>query len=330
MCDTARNYCDASAECPPPCVYQCPGAGPDLVISDFTVEWDDEPTTYNITYTVKNVGRQSTGGNTSNTSVTADGTPVTGSPFFCPALDSVSGPNNSNTTTVGPFTLTTPHDTIVVCADSLSQVTEPGYGDEDNNCKTDVFGAPDLVITHFWTTTPSVNDSYKRYDLTYTVENVGDRATPAQCWTNFTELHGEWSGCVDPVPIPAGLAKGDPPVTHIVGPFVLGGDHDWVQAWVNFNHTFPENVEDDLHGNRARFCPECSGSACGCNICGDVDGNTLINIDDGKKAAKGQINTCNWAADVDCNHLINIDDGKRIAKGQLSCCDPGPLPGTCL
>jgi len=57
-------------------------------------------------------------------------------------------------------------------------------------------------------------------------------------------------------------------------------------------------------------------------LCGDVDGNTLINIGDGKKTAKLEIDTCDWAADVDCNQLINIGDGKKIAKLELNCCDP--------
>jgi parallel beta-helix repeat protein len=57
-------------------------------------------------------------------------------------------------------------------------------------------------------------------------------------------------------------------------------------------------------------------------LCGDVNGDTLVNIGDGKKAAKLEIDTCDWAADVDCNHLINIGDGKKIAKLELNCCDP--------
>ena len=35
----------------------------------------------------------------------------------------------------------------------------------------------------------------------------------------------------------------------------MEGDTDWLEAWVNFNHTFDENWSDDIHGNRARFMP---------------------------------------------------------------------------
>ncbi len=63
------------------------------------------------------------------------------------------------------------------------------------------FGLPDLVITDVhgdW-----IDLSWKTYNLIYTVKNVGDVATPHECWTNFIEANGNWPcSCVDPVPIP--------------------------------------------------------------------------------------------------------------------------------
>ncbi len=57
-----------------------------------------------------------------------------------------------------------------------------------------------------------------------------------------------------------------------------------------------------------------------CVGCGDVDGNGIPDILDGKKVAKGEISTINWAADVDCDGILDILDGKKIAKGELNCC----------
>ena len=324
-CNTAYNYHDASAANPPYCVYPCPGAGPDLV-TEKSEAWVVEGENYTITYTVTNVGNQRA--NASNTGIYING--------VFKLHDSVQelDPDASHTNTLGPFDITGPDgiDTILVCADDLGNVTERN---EENNCTENVFGGPDLVIIPCWDAI-WIDPSWKTYNLSYTVKNVGDIATPAECWTNFTELHGEWRDCVDPVPIPAGLDIGQE-VTRTAGPFVMEGDADWLELWVNFNHTFPENVEDNLHdeqgyGNRGRFNPAYADSGGSCKECGDVDcsGGAIDFIDVGMvfDAMFGGSVCCQWAADADCSGgaIDFIDVGMvfdAMFGGGLDCCKGG-------
>ena len=79
---------------------------------------------------------------------------------------------------------------------------------------------------------------------------------------------------------------------------MMEGDTDWLEAWVNFNHTFDENRGDDLHGNRARFMP--SYPAPSPPPEGDLNGDDRITPADAvialQMAARGE-----WSEDADVN-----------------------------
>jgi hypothetical protein len=311
-CDTAYNYCDAGAGNPPPCDYQCGCTGPNLMVQDKHETWVNA-THYNIIYTVCNLGNVGAG-STSSTGIYIDGNFKEHAGASNLAAFSCDPP-----VTVGPYAVSG-IDTIKVCADDLGQIAETK---ENDNCTENVFGGPDLVIRGFepveWVDYP-----YKRYNLTYYVENIGDKATPAECKVNFTLLGESWD-CVDPVSVPAGLQPGHRwPATELrsVGPFVMGGDSDWLQGFVNFEHTFEENVWGDLHGNRERFSGDYTPSCC---ICGDVTGEGTVSWSDGSAVVAGNIATCNWAADVDCSYGVSWSDGSAIVSGSLNCCGPGPV-----
>ena len=311
-CDTAFDYCDDSAGCQPPCVYQCGSTGPNLVVQNKYEEWVNA-THYNIIYTVCNVGNR-VAGSTSSTGIYIDGNFKEHAGASDLAHFSCDLP-----VTVGPYAVSG-IDTIKVCADDLGQIDETK---ENDNCTENVFGGPDLVIRGFepveWVDYP-----YKRYNLTYYVENIGDKATPAECKVNFTLLGESWE-CVDPVSVPAGLQPGHRwPATELrsVGPFVMGGDSDWLQGFVNFEHIFDENVWGDLHGNRERFTDDYTPSCC---VCGDVTGEGTVSWSDGSAVVAGNIATCNWAADVDCSYGVSWSDGSAIVSGSLNCCGPGPV-----
>ncbi len=83
--------------------------------------------TYDITYTVQNLGPGSAGA--SDTGIYIDGSWVMDN--TCPTF----APSESYTNTVGPFTMTGANDTIRVCADDNMQVVEL---DETNNCLQNV------------------------------------------------------------------------------------------------------------------------------------------------------------------------------------------------
>lgn len=105
---------------------------PDLNITDKSEEWVClEAKTYNITYTVKNIGDKEAGAST--TSIKIDGTEKT------PDAVLELAPGASHTATLGPFTMSGDSDTIRVCADKDNAVSE---SDETNNCMENVFKAP--------------------------------------------------------------------------------------------------------------------------------------------------------------------------------------------
>lgn len=111
---------------------------PDLDVTDKHEEWVDQPAgTYNIVYTVTNIG----GANAvaSTTSIAIDG------PEF--ATDSVPllTPSATHTVTLGPYTMSDDSDTIKVCADKDGVVAE---SDETNNCEENTFGtAPEITVS---------------------------------------------------------------------------------------------------------------------------------------------------------------------------------------
>ena len=306
-CDTASNYCDGSAACPPPCVYQCEGEGADLKIIDDDIEfatWIVEGVNYTINYTVTNIevdpaGACDAGVYINDAWVQNDSVP---------ALTASA----SYTSTIGPFSVTGPNgiDTVKVCADDNHVVME---SDEDNNCGEDTFCGPNLQITAFWR--EWVDLSWKWYNLSYTVENAGQIATPHECWTNLTELsYGEWTDVVDPVPVPV-LDVGES-VTHTVGPFVMGDSSDiCVQVFADYNHTIPENHEDVLHGNYDRFMPDYTEPYTGqCLGCGDVDCSGDVRVYDTTvlKLYVGEvprwIPDCYWAGDVNGDGDVRVYD----------------------
>jgi subtilase family serine protease len=142
---------------------------PDLKITNHSVEWVDRLNkTFNVTYTVKNVGNGSASTSTTNISVVNDDAPV-------PELT----PGKNYTSTVGPFQLTGNKATITICADCYDTVIE---SDEDNNCCSDAIGIPQLTISIYsmdW-----VDEQNKVYNITYKVHNSGGAAS-----TNLTKVY---------------------------------------------------------------------------------------------------------------------------------------------
>ena len=297
-CDTAHLYCDDSADCPPPCVYHSGGWGPDLVISELEPSWIVSGVNYTIDYMVCNLGRGVVA-NASKTGIYINETLL--------LYDEVPelGVSECYSNKLGPFP-SSGIDTIRFCVDGTNNETRDIS--KKNNNLTDVFGGPDLVITSFdeiWVDLPQ-----KKYNLTYTVKNVGDLPTPWKCWTNFTELHGEWSGiCPAPVPV---LDVGES-ATQIAGPFMMEGDTDWLEAWVNFNRTFDENINDDLHGNRARFTP--SYPATSPPLEGDLNGDDRVTPADAVIALRMAVSgECSEEADLSGDHKITSLDALMILQ----------------
>ena len=206
-------------------VFTYPGM-PDLVVEEKSEEWVSlAEKTYNVTYTVKNIG-----GAKANASIT------------CIYIDGINGKNDnvgellagaSYTNTVGPFTMSGDNDTINVCADCEGNVTEI---DENNNCTENIFKylKPDLVITgklEEW-----VNFDEKTYNVTYTVKNIGEG--PA-CASN-TSIKIDGTEVVnDSVPELAAGAS----YTSTVGPFTMSGNKDTISVCADKDNVVNESNE---------------------------------------------------------------------------------------
>jgi parallel beta-helix repeat protein len=200
---------------------------PDLVITEKSEAWISlEDKTYNITYTVKNIGNA--GADASTTAIIIDGTEAATDPV--PAL----APDAIHAAELGPFTMSDESDTIRVCADNESVVTE---SNENNNCKENTFelpGEPDLVITEkieLW-----VVDN--TYNVTYTVKNIGN--ADANASTTFI-IRDEVEVATDSV---GTLVEGDG-YTNTLGPFTMTGDNDTIRVCADKNNDVEESNEDN-------------------------------------------------------------------------------------
>ena len=292
-CSNAHNYCDTSAGCPPACVYQCPGIKPDLVIQNKTEAWVGA-SSYKITYMVCNVGNASA--SAGHAGVYING--IFQGQFEYPALGAFTC---ASPRTVGPYTIggSGGIDTIVVCADILDTTNEIN---EHNNCTENRFGGPDLILYDFepaiW-----VDQSWKRYNLSYTIKNVGDSASPATR-VNISELADDNWWCTYTVPA---LVPGATWSDEVGGPFVMGGTSDHLQAFVNDNHAFEENYWGDIHRQYERFvagypgpCLECGDVNCAAGV-GNGDVLLLSNNVTWGSAYPGMFPlNCRWAGDVNC------------------------------
>ena len=197
---------------------------PDIAIVEKSEEWIVEGSTYNITYTVKNIG-------TSKASVSKTGIyidDILNTTDNVPELD----PDASYTNTLGPFTLFEYVDTIKICADCEYNVSESL---ENNNCLTNVFGVADLVIaekTEDWIVEGST------YNITYDVKNIGfAKASASKTGIYIDDVFN----MADNVPE---LGPGDSH-TATLGPFSMSGNSDTIKVCADYEGSVLEIDEDN-------------------------------------------------------------------------------------
>lgn len=217
-CQTTEGNdpCDCDSSIVPP---------PDLVITEKSEAWVNEAAgTYEVTYTVKNIGAASAAAST--TSISIDETEE--------ATDSVPAlvADATHTNTVGPFTLTGTSDTVKVCADKDNAVDE---GNEDNNCLENTYqpSLPDLVITEKYETL-----SGSSYTVTYTVKNVGNASAAASTtslWIDDVEQTE-----TDSVPALAADATYE---GTFDGPFTISDDADTIKVCADKDDAVNESDE---------------------------------------------------------------------------------------
>jgi archaellum component FlaG (FlaF/FlaG flagellin family) len=238
-CDTTLNYNDDRI-CG--CTHRCEGDSgevgddtdgddvsdkPDITIEEKSEEWVNLANkTYNITYTIKNIGNAFA--QESTISIIIDETEV--------ATDSVPelAVGENYTKTRGPFTMSEEGDTIKLCADVESDIEE---GDETNNCLENVFGylkMPNLTViekTEKW-----VDLLNKTYNVIYTIKNIGNSEAEASSTSIVID------GLLVKTDSVGALAPNENR-TKALGPFTLTGDSDAIKVCTDKDNVVNETDE---------------------------------------------------------------------------------------
>ena len=180
---------------------------PDLIITD-KEETFNEDGTFNVTYTVNNVGECRAGGSVA--CVYSDGGHV---PYMDMTVEPLNPGAYSSPKTVGPFVCPAYGETknITVCADNYDAVDE---SNEDNNCTTNIVECPypDLVIE--MSESVEFGECNNTFNVTYTVHNKGGAhagESTACFYVNGTRAHNAAIGELNP---------GDSSDPIIVGSFI--------------------------------------------------------------------------------------------------------------
>jgi len=201
----------------------------DLAITEKSEAWvNPENKTYNVTYTITNLGYSTAGDSTTgiyidDVLIKTDRVPVI-------------GPDQSYTITVGPFTMSGDNDTIRVCADINNAVPETN---ESNNCLENRFeylGLPDLVIVlkgEEWVDLPN-----KTYNITYMVENAGDASANVSTIGIYIDEANMRNDSV-----PALNATESYSIT--IGQFTMSDKSDTIKVCADINNDVNESDEDN-------------------------------------------------------------------------------------
>ena len=184
--------------------FVCPATGkPDLKITDYSEVWINRTNkTFNINYTVKNIGQRTANASTTRISNMYD---------QVPAL----APGVSHTCIIGPFNISGFSTTIKICADNNGTVNE---SNEDNNCIDTRFGFPHLIFHDAY----AQWDSNKTFVISYTVYN--DEPIRSDETTMYVYLDGERTNETRTIP-PLGCIHSEYRWhTDTVGPFEMVND----------------------------------------------------------------------------------------------------------
>ncbi|MGB7533305.1 MAG: CARDB domain-containing protein [Halobacteriota archaeon] len=199
---------------------------PDLTIIEKSEEWVNLTNkTYNITYTIKNIGNA-----TANASITHI---YIGNVSVNDTVEALA-PSKTYRNTLGPFALSRNNDTIRICGDANTTIEETH---EENNCVENVLKAsPDLVIvekSEDW-----VDFDNMRYNVTYTIMNSGVDTANVSVTCIYVDNILVVTDTVE------ALAPGENYIS-MFGPFAISGDYDTITICADVNNTVEESNEEN-------------------------------------------------------------------------------------
>ncbi len=201
--------------------FDCPAYkwAPDLKIVNHSVTWVDfENKTFNVIYTVANIGNENAGASTTHIAGVEYNDPV--EPL---------APGESVTHTVGPFTLSGLETEITICADSNDVIDE---SNEENNCCTDSIGQAELTIyikERTW-----INALNKTYSVSFWATNNGGAASGACKVYAYIDGRDNASATCDIASVPAPVPQQKNAITKSIGPFTMTGKNDTIKLCIEW------------------------------------------------------------------------------------------------
>lgn len=141
-CDTTDKYADTNAPEGSKCAKKCSTVPkPDLEITGKNETWIVEGKSYNVTYTVRNIGTVAANASTTRIQI-IDGDSKT------QPVRALAPAESDETYEDGPFNMSGDSDMIEVCVDCEGLVEKYGLDSRANNCLKNTWSAlPDLIVT---------------------------------------------------------------------------------------------------------------------------------------------------------------------------------------
>ncbi|MFA5308798.1 MAG: CARDB domain-containing protein [Dehalococcoidales bacterium] len=279
---------------------------PDLTIENLNETWVDQGSgTYNISFTVKNIGGGTATAHEANQcGILIDGAFITLAQF----------PNNlvggaSANITKGPFTLSDGSDEITVIADYIMDITE---SNENNNTATDLFGLPDIVVNYKAETWISDGVSYR---VNFTVENIGDLAAPEFI---VSVSNGDPAQTKN-VTVTGGLAAGQKKTYTAVGPFNLVGIYDIITITADSTGLVVESNEgNNIKTNLISYESDSDTTDINGNVMADIELTSPSDIDSWHLTIG--INTASGTLNIKSNvpWQVDVSDADSISNGFMT------------
>ncbi|MEA2076075.1 MAG: CARDB domain-containing protein, partial [Euryarchaeota archaeon] len=274
--------------------FNCPAIDkPDLKIVNHSEEWIGEPVnrTFNISYTVKNVGNAIASNST---------TCIHGKEDPVPALK----PGESYTNTVGPFNLLGFTIIIKLHADCKNNVSESHDGEE--NCIEYTFGLPHLRFEYWagwW-----VSGRNKTFRIEYGVRNQGGAAS------DNTTVYAYIDG------------KRDKNVTDTLSPLLVQSK-EWSDDWYRYHNSIgPFEMPEDKEKVTYKLCMDrgdgvetCTGETdFGGGACVAEDGTTRFTCGGaggGVSRTMEITKSCTLTGDMYCSEGVLIRGNDIVIDG---------------
>lgn len=305
-CDTTDNYDDSSVEKGGKCANPCSKASkPDLEVTEKFETWFVEGESYNVTYTVQNIGKANALASTTLIQIVGVEEPKF---YQVPTLQ----PTESYTDEVGPFTMSGDSDTITVCADYEGIVEKQGLSSRDNNCRENTWWAlPDLIVTDI--SVPDRLSFGMSNIITAKIENAGTVRTNGTFTVALFIVPS--TEPIDTAPAPPELTAGSSTTVELSWAPPAPGRYT-LRVVADYGDAIPESNEDNNEKTKTiteELGIEMPEGPKGGGGGGGVPTNKEIIY--GSEVATGEISTGEATKEVPVNETKQVKEEKKMGTG---------------